>query len=60
MGEAVWNVLNMVALLTLVALVLLWVFTFLFRFAAPGDSPDVLAMGTRYLQVRVLRCRSSF
>lgn len=53
-GEAVWNVLNMVALLTLVALVLPWVFTFLFRFAAPGDSPDVLAMGTRYLQVRAL------
>ena len=51
-GEAVWDVLNMVALLTLAALALPWVFTFLFRFAAPGDSLDVLVTGTRYLQIR--------
>jgi MATE family multidrug resistance protein len=24
----------------------------LFRYAAPGDSPEVLALGTRYLQIR--------
>ena len=51
-GEAVWNVLNMVALLTLVALVLPWVFTWLFQFAAPSDGSNVLELGTRYLQIR--------
>ena len=51
-GEAVWNVLNMVALLTLAALALPWLFTFLFALAAPGDSPAVLAMGASYLRVR--------
>ena len=51
-GEAVWNVLNMVALLTLAALALPWLFTFLFELAAPGDSPAVLAMGASYLRVR--------
>lgn len=51
-GEAVWRLLNMVALLSLIVPVLPWVFTFLFSYAAPGDSPEVLALGTRYLQVR--------
>ena len=51
-GEAVWQVLNMILLLTLLALTLPWVFTFLFRFAAPGDSVEVLELGTRYLQIR--------
>ena len=51
-GAAVWNVLNVVALLTLVALCLPWVFTWLFAYAAPGDSAAVLELGTRYLQIR--------
>jgi multidrug resistance protein, MATE family len=51
-GEAVWNVLNMVALLSVVALSLPWVFTFLFQFAAPKDNPNVLQLGTVYLQIR--------
>ena len=50
-GEAVWQVLNMIALLTLLALTLPWVFTFLFRFAAPDDVA-VLTLGTQYLQIR--------
>ena len=50
-GEAVWRMLTMIALLTGLALSLPWVFTFLFRFAAPGD-PVVLELGTRYLQIR--------
>ena len=50
-GEAVWQVLNMIALLTLLALTLPWVFTFLFQFAAPDDA-SVLALGTQYLQIR--------
>ncbi len=50
-GEAVWQVLNMIALLTLLALTLPWVFTFLFQFAAPDDGA-VLALGTQYLQIR--------
>ena len=51
-GRAVWNVLNMVALLTLVALTLPWVFTWIFQFAAPSDGSSVLELGTRYLQIR--------
>jgi len=51
-GEAVWRLLNMIALLSLFALVLPWVFAFLFRYIAPGDSPEVLALGTQYLQIR--------
>lgn len=53
-GEAVWRLLNVIALLSLVALVLPWVFAFLFRYAAPGDSPEILALGTQYLQIRAL------
>ncbi len=53
-GEAVWRLLTMVALLSLVALSLPWVFTFLFSYAAPGNSPEILGLGTRYLQIRAL------
>lgn len=51
-GDAVWGVLWVVALLSLLALVLPWVFTVLFRFAAPANSPEVLVLGTQYLQIR--------
>jgi multidrug resistance protein, MATE family len=51
-GEAIWNVLNMVALLSVVALVLPWLFTFLFQFAAPDDGSTVRQLGTTYLQIR--------
>ena len=51
-GEAVWRLLTVVALLSLFTPILPWVFTFLFGYAAPGDSPEVLALGTRYLQIR--------
>ena len=53
-GAAVWQVLNMVALLTLLALSLPWVFTFLFQFAAPSESAEVLTLGTQYLRIRAL------
>ncbi len=51
-GEAVWRLLTMVALLSLIVPALPWVFAFLFSYAAPADSPVVLELGTRYLQVR--------
>jgi multidrug resistance protein, MATE family len=51
-GEAVWNVLNMVALLSLVALTLPWVYAFLFSFAAPDDGSAVRELGTTFLQIR--------
>jgi multidrug resistance protein, MATE family len=51
-GEAVWNVLNMIVLLSLVVIILPWLFTFLFQFAAPKDGSSVLQLGTRYLQIR--------
>ncbi len=51
-GEAVWRLLNMVALLALLALALPWVFGVLFRYAAPTDNLTVLELGTRYLQIR--------
>ena len=53
-GAAVWRLLNMIALLSVFALTLPWVFTFLFGYVAPGDSPVVLGLGTRYLQIRAL------
>ena len=53
-GAAVWRLLNMIVLLSVFALTLPWVFTFLFGYAAPGDSPVVLALGTKYLQIRAL------
>ncbi len=53
-GAAVWRLLNMIVLLSVFALTLPWVFTFLFSYVAPGDSPVVLGLGTRYLQIRAL------
>ena len=53
-GAAVWRLLNMIVLLSVFALTLPWVFTFLFSYVAPGDSPVVLELGTRYLQIRAL------
>ena len=53
-GAAVWRLLNMIVLLSVFALALPWVFTFLFSYVAPGDSPVVLGLGTRYLQIRAL------
>jgi multidrug resistance protein, MATE family len=51
-GASVWNVLNMVALLSVVSLTLPWVFTFLFGFIAPNDGSSVRQLGTTYLQIR--------
>jgi multidrug resistance protein, MATE family len=51
-GEAVWNVLNMVALLSLFVIILPWLFTFLFQFAAPKDGSSVRQLGTTFLQIR--------
>jgi MATE family multidrug resistance protein len=53
-GEAVWQVINVILGLTLLALSLPWVFSFIFQFMSPADSPDVLLLGTRYLQIRAL------
>ena len=54
LGKSVWHVFNTVLILSLLALGLPWVFSYLFSFAAPAESPDVLALGTRYLQIRAL------
>ena len=51
-GEAVWDVLSMVALLSLCVVVLPYVYGLLFGLAAPADNPTVRALGTRYLQIR--------
>ncbi len=51
-GKAIWNVLNMVALLTLLCSLLPWLLTYLFAFTAPADSPIVKELGTQYLQIR--------
>jgi len=51
-GKAIWNVLNMVALLTILCTALPWLLSYLFNFAAPADSPIVKELGTRYLQIR--------
>jgi multidrug resistance protein, MATE family len=53
-GAAVWRLLNMIALLSLLAMALPWVLTYLFGYLAPADDPEVLALGTRYLQIRAL------
>ena len=53
-GRAVWNVLNVVMLLSILALSLPWVLSFIFQFAAPADSETVRVLGTRYLQIRAL------
>lgn len=51
-GKAIWNVLNMVALLTVLAFSLPWLLSFLFGFAAPAGADAVRELGTRYLQIR--------
>ena len=51
-GKAIWNVLNMVVLLTLLCIALPWVFSYLFAFAAPNDNEAVRLLGTQYLQIR--------
>lgn len=51
-GVAVWRLLTVVAFLSILTPALPWVFTFLFSYAAPGDSPEVLSLGARYLQIR--------
>ncbi len=51
-GEAIWNVLNMIALLSTLVVVLPSLFTFLFQFAAPNDGSNVRSLGTTYLQIR--------
>jgi MATE family multidrug resistance protein len=53
-GIAVWRSLNTVAWLSLTVLALPWLFGVLMAVAAPGDSPLVRELGTRYLQIRVL------
>ena len=51
-GLSVWRSLNMVAWLSLIVLVLPWLFSILMAYAAPSDSPIVGELGTRYLQIR--------
>jgi MATE family multidrug resistance protein len=51
-GVAVWHVLNMVVLLSLVALVLPLLFGWLFSYAAPANNPLVQNLGTSYLKIR--------
>jgi multidrug resistance protein, MATE family len=51
-GRAVWSVLSIVLLLTVVSFSLPWVYTYLFQFAAPDDGSRVREFGTSYLQIR--------
>lgn len=51
-GLAVWRSLNMVAWLSLVVLILPWLFTQVMLYAAPNDGTAVGALSTRYLQIR--------
>lgn len=51
-GAAVWRSLNMVAWLSLIVVVLPWLFSNLMTLASPDDSPLVRELGTRYLQIR--------
>jgi MATE family multidrug resistance protein len=51
-GVAVWRSLNMVAWLSLIVLILPWLFTGLMSVAAPADSPLVRELGTSYLRIR--------
>lgn len=51
-GDAVWRGLNMICWLSLLVFGLPWLFSVLMSYAAPPDSPTVLAMGTEYLQIR--------
>jgi len=51
-GEWVWRCLNVVGLLTLVALAMPWVFALLFSLAAPADDMVVRELGITYLRIR--------
>ncbi len=51
-GKAVWNVLSVVLLLTVVSFGLPWVYSFLYQFAAPDDGSMVRELGTTYLRIR--------
>jgi len=53
-GTAIGRSLNMVGWMSLVVLVLPWLFASLMVFASPGDNPLVRELGTRYLQIRTL------
>ena len=50
LGEAVWHVLNMVFYLSIISLVLPWVFSWLYSFAAADEV--VRGLGSSYLQIR--------
>ena len=50
LGESVWHVLNMVFYLSIISLVLPWLFTWLFSFAASDEV--VRGLGSSYLQIR--------
>ena len=54
LGKSVWHVLNTVLILSVLALSLPWLLSYLFGFAAPADSSEVLRLGSRYLQIRAL------
>ncbi|MCB0107624.1 MAG: hypothetical protein KDE53_17005, partial [Caldilineaceae bacterium] len=51
-GVAVWRSLNMVAWLSLLVLVMPWLFTQIMAYAAPADGSTVGVLSTRYLQIR--------
>ncbi|MCB0128146.1 MAG: MATE family efflux transporter, partial [Caldilineaceae bacterium] len=53
-GVAVWRSLNMVAWLSLLVLVMPWLFTQIMAYAAPADGSTVGVLSTRYLQIRAL------
>ncbi len=50
-GKAVWNVLNVVALLSLLVFLLPSLYTFLFAFAVSDASPNIKVLGISYLQI---------
>lgn len=51
-GKAIWSVLSVSLLLSVLALGLPWVYRFLFQFAAPDDGSMVRELGTTYLSIR--------
>ncbi|MEM7344340.1 MAG: MATE family efflux transporter, partial [Chloroflexota bacterium] len=51
-GTAVWRSLNTIAWLSLVVLILPWLFTVLMGVISPSESPNVRELGTSYLQIR--------
>lgn len=53
-GTAIGRSLNMVGWMSLVVLVLPWLFASLMVLASPGDNPLVRELGTRYLQIRTI------